>query len=423
MVVKDTKLSLVRVEYENFKKLNISQDFAADAKSVVVSGHNGAGKSSFIDGIFIALTGKEIPSNPIQVGKTQGSIKTVIKDDKAVYEATLSFKRQADDSIKREFTLKVDEVLYKNTKARDLLDEKLESIMFDVFSFIALKPMDKKKKLEELFKLDFSQIQGRKDALLEDTRKLDVKLTSYTEQINTIQLPEDGAKYEIIDISALASKLAEAKDNNAKVDKVHLAIKQAENKVTELLEVIKKAQADLDKVTLEHAELVKTSEPLKTIDIEPIQAKLNSAESNNKIVAQFAKVEELRALVEQIEAAKGQIKDKLKAVEQEKLDMIAGAGLPEGLEIGDKEVTYKGLALEEEQLSTAQLVEIGIQVLIAIGPNLKIARIKEASLLDAKTQAVIQAAVEKHGIIPFYEKVNNENLSIQINEVTSENNG
>jgi ABC-type transport system involved in cytochrome c biogenesis ATPase subunit len=52
MTVANKKLSLIRVEYENFKKLNISQEFSEDAKSVVVSGHNGAGKSSFIDGIF-----------------------------------------------------------------------------------------------------------------------------------------------------------------------------------------------------------------------------------------------------------------------------------------------------------------------------------------------------------------------------------
>ena len=53
-------MKVIELYSENFKRLNAKVKM--DGKNVTVEGKNGVGKSSFIDAIWIALTGKDIPA-------------------------------------------------------------------------------------------------------------------------------------------------------------------------------------------------------------------------------------------------------------------------------------------------------------------------------------------------------------------------
>ena len=83
---------------------------------------------------------------------------------------------------------------------------------------------------------------------------------------------------------------------------------------------------------------------------------------------------------------------------------IASAKLPiSGIEFGDGEIRYKGAPFD--QASTAQKLEVAIARIVALNPKLRLAWIRDASLLDDESYARLNELALRHDIDVLIETV------------------
>ena len=79
-----------------------------------------------------------------------------------------------------------------------------------------------------------------------------------------------------------------------------------------------------------------------------------------------------------------------------------------GLEFIDTGLSYNGLSLTEDNISTSRIIEIGIRIAIAMNPNLRIMQIKDGSLLDKDMLKTIKDICKDKDYQLFIEKVSDE---------------
>ena len=73
-------MKIVRLEAENVKRL-VAVEIAPDGSLVVIGGKNGAGKSSTLDSIAMALGGKDlVPEKPLRDGAEKGHVEVDLGD-------------------------------------------------------------------------------------------------------------------------------------------------------------------------------------------------------------------------------------------------------------------------------------------------------------------------------------------------------
>jgi len=134
--------------------------------------------------------------------------------------------------------------------------------------------------------------------------------------------------------------------------------------------------------------------------------KIKSATEHNKNNTRIGELglqqQEMIKLKTEVEGYKGTIE----ATEKKRNDLIANSQLPvEGLSFDDEEVYYKGVPLEEGQLNTALLFDIGVEVAMALNPNLKIIFLDDASLFDREHLKSIIDKIESRGYMVVAEVV------------------
>lgn len=93
-------MTITSFQASNFKKLT-AVAISPDGAVTVLSGDNGAGKSSILDGIEATLTGKDaLPEKPIRDGATKGHTETVLSISELAaannYQVWMEDARSAD---------------------------------------------------------------------------------------------------------------------------------------------------------------------------------------------------------------------------------------------------------------------------------------------------------------------------------------
>jgi DNA repair exonuclease SbcCD ATPase subunit len=388
-------MKVIELISENFKRLNAH--VVMDGKNVTVEGKNGVGKSSFIDAIWVALTGKDVPEQPIQQGKDSAKIAVTVKGD--------------DDSqfiVERKFTAAGTALTVKTqdgakfSSPQRFLDQKLGCISFDPFEFIHKQPREQKKFLMELLGIDLTEIDSTKKALLAQKDELTKqhqalkseidKLPAITEELEEKSTAEAIKRYN--------DRLDDIKEIKEKRNRWNYLINESNDisiKIQELQKKLKEMNEEIEKLKLENLE-----EP----EIGDLQAEIEAINAHNEKVKQ-QKITRLKIGQLNSITAKGKAKvEEIKKLEEERVRVITSAKMPiNGLSFGDEGLLFEGLPFTEDQLSTAKLIEAGIKISMALNPALRIMRIKDGSLLDSDTLAIIKQAAKDNDYQLFIERV------------------
>ncbi len=397
-------MRILNLQASNIKKLT-AIDITPKEDVILITGENGAGKSSVLDCITMALKGgREIPEEPIKHGEDKGKIRL----DLGEYIILRSF-------TKNNTTLQIRSKEGANQPSpQKLLDKIVGNISFDPLDFMN----NEKKKQREIFlnligvdttKLDKEEKELREERLLVGRQK-DQLVARYKEMPEWKDLKET----EEISVLSISKQLQDAIKANNDIDKFIEDNEKIKSDAMEDVEKIKDLEKELADLRLKvnNAKIVYQSSKEKIlsmikIDTSPIEDSMANLETTNSHIRdnkEKARVKtEADASVDNYEGLTKRIDEVIS--KRKKLLETAPIPVP-GLSFNDGELLYNDIPLD--QASDGEKLMISLSISMALNPTLKVLRIKDGSLLDAKNRAIISKQVKDHGYQIWFESVGSD---------------
>jgi DNA repair exonuclease SbcCD ATPase subunit len=436
--VKVTELSV-----ENFKRIT-SVNIKLRPHVTEISGANGAGKSSYIDALWVWLKGKTVaPAQPIHKGAERCRLSGKIGD----YLITRTFKRTKSQEVTTD--LRIERGNESMPPTETFMRSLIGDHMLDPGDFIKLGDAGKFDVFRSFVPgVDFKAItnQNRQDY----DRRTDINRLAKEARAaaHMISVPKDTGT-TLIDKAELVEQLRQAGETNTQIERRRANREKAVAQIAQL----RAQHADADKRFAAYAaerqtacdarvdELLAEMERLKTAiektketakeemlarsreiaveavnaltEADELQAKLDAAgplpeaidtqaltktirqaEIANEAVGRLQQREKHVKLAERYEAESTEITARMDARNKAKEDAIAEAQIPiPGITFGDGEVFLDGLPFE--QASTAQKFRIGVAIAIAKNPTLRLVWVRDASLLDDNSYELIGKLAEE----------------------------
>jgi len=406
-------MKVQHVKIKNFKGID-RQDLEVNGANVYVMGGNAKGKSSFIDAVFCQTNAAE----PLKQGERKGEISVDFGEIKAVFK--FDSKNQ-----KPELTL-FDAENKKIARPATTLDQLLGRHQFDVNSFLQKSNNERIKFLKDLCGINTDEFDREIKLLKEDIALGKKELKSKEAIVNDLNFDKDKVeKINILDVNeAYKKELAKKSERDGVIDRqaerskrtehIGAGIKELESKLMELNIELSEAEEKDAKSRVWLSE-----NPDNADEISRLESEMEIAQDHNTLVDETLKCMSLTKELEKIEESIDDSKEKVKDFEEQRNDYIAENPFPvTGLELKEDELYYKGLPLESDQINTAELIIIGLQMQHKLSKEIKIARF-DGSLLDKDNMELVENWAEKNGMQLFVELVDREanGLKIEVREV------
>lgn len=385
-------MKIIQLTAENVKRL-VAVEIKPDGNIVQITGKNGQGKTSVLDSIWWALSGaKHIQSAPIRKGANQAKIRL----DMGEIVVTRTFKREKDGEG---FTTKLEVAGAVKGSPQAMLDSLLDSLAFDPLAFARKDPKDQFEALKQFVPdVDFGAIEGQNSIDFANRKDINRRAREARTLADNIVIPANTPK-ERIDESALVAELAEAGRQNADIQmrqenrrQAALAISDKRATATELREqagaLIRQAnQIDTEAATLEDKLKNAGTLPMP-IDVAQLQARIAAARTANERVALGERKVASERVATQLEMESAELTSRMKDRDARKQAAIAAAQLPVvGIGFGDGVVLLNGVPFD--QASDAEQLKASCALAMAGSPKLRVIRVRDGSLLDEDSLALL----------------------------------
>lgn len=417
-------MKITRLEITNFKKIKAVAIEPHNAITAI-RGKNGAGKSSCLDAIAALLGGEKLcPKEPIRRGEKEALIRAKL-DQYAEFGPVIaerSFKLgengETTSTLKlyREDGLKLD-------RPQRRLDELIGSMTWDPLAFLRLPAKEQAETLRGLIGLDFSLLDAKRRAAFErrtDANRQAKALKARYDACPVIEAPD--ALVSAANLLAEQEKRqAQHEANEAKrrgLQGVREDFKRFERLIVEdkahLLMVEQQLESARQRVSAHQADLVgieKQGQALRTEieklidpDMEEIPAKLRVIEVTNECVREKQNRAALAHELKEADAEVEKLATEIDAIDRQKEEALASAHLPvPGLRFDETGVTLDGLPLD--QASQAQRIRASVAIGGALNPGLRATLIKDGSLMDEDSLALLTQEAEKADLQVILETV------------------
>ncbi len=396
--------------------------------AVVISGKNGAGKTSVLSSIVSVLAGgKNRPENLLREGKERGEIVIHIGDTNPELIAKLTVTESGETLV----VTTADGAVYKSPQA--ILDGLRGAIGFSPMEFLSIDPKAQAEMLRKLVGLDFSGLEIKRKQLF-DSRTLVNREVEQARQMVSGTPQYEGVPEVEVSVAELSLKLQEAnatnkakddswvKANNAmdELESAQLANAEAQTAVEELEAKLQAAMIALEKSNraVENAMIKSTglrnaASAMPDADPAPILEQIKNAESVNvKVRANRTR----QTWIGQLHAKEQESDDlttKIETVDKEKRDQLEAAQMPvAGLSFTESGVTFKGQPLK--QASGAEQLKVALGMGVALNPKLRVLLFKDASLLDEDSLREVEAFCEEKDVQCWLEVVGNQPGAVMI---------
>lgn len=387
---------LTQLEVENYKCIR-AINLTLGEHVTEISGHNGAGKSSTLDAIATLIIGKTAePEKIIRTGEKKCRIKGRIGD--------LWVERQYEitkyGEMTRKLRLTTAEGTFASTEAvlRDLIGQH----MLDPGLFIALKPREKLEALKVFVpNVDFAAIEKAHkrdfDRRTDVNRTADAALRAAESIIVDPKLPIASELDEMelvrqMQDAAAANQTIQRKQELVNYEQQALARK----KITlmdakEELEELQRKIRNLSDEVLEQEQAINNLPPIEPLtDIQQLADQISELRKINENVRRYQEKQKHLNLGKKLEAESAELTKSIEDRKEAKRKAIAAANLPlPGLSFGDDEILLNGEPFE--QASTAEKMTVGVALVCVRNPELRLVWVRDASLLDDKSRAHLNA--------------------------------
>jgi DNA repair exonuclease SbcCD ATPase subunit len=384
----DAPLQIVELRAENVKRLRavtIRPD--EHGNLVVLSGANGAGKSSVLDAIAMALGGADqIPSEPIRRGADRAEVVVDL----------------GEMIVRRTFTASNGGALTVTTRdgarfgsPQTLLDKLVGRLSFDPLAFSREPAKRQAEILRELLGLDFGQIDAQREALYSERAAVNKQVVQAKARLEAMPQHPD-APTEPIDVGVVASELQAAQQANQESANNLRAFERARDDVEarrSRVESLRAQLAQAEDALRSSQEAVANLEcrvaQTPPVDTAPLLARIRDAETTNRKVRENQQRQAIASELAKHQDASAAFTESIDQVDAKKAAAIAGAAMPvPGLGFDAAGiVTLNGLPLE--QASAAEKLRVSVAIGLAMNPRLRVLLIRDASLLDAASMRLV----------------------------------
>jgi recombinational DNA repair ATPase RecF len=360
-------MKILRLSIRNVKGIE-AIEIDAQGNHVLLSGANAVGKSSVLDAIVFALTGKGV-EEPLKAGARKGHAEVDIgewrvrrevkKGSKPVLSVFYGDKKGAK----------------KASPATFLKDLVGSGLAFDPLAFDKLNGREQRAALVHAAGLDLVELeQARADKYEERT--------AVNREVKRLQGVVD--TFEAFDLEGVSVEELSAKDLVAKLSSLGAA-----NNARKTL------QAELEDIAIRKAQIAERLQDIGDIDEQEI---LDLEDQVENVEVTNAKVRQKRAMdqaTEDLIAADDNstaLTEVIEKLDEEKVEQIAAAEFGiDGLQVDDEGLRVNGIPYAD--LNTTARLGIGFQIAIAQGGQPRVVLIDEASVLDrAHLEELLKAA-------------------------------
>jgi DNA repair exonuclease SbcCD ATPase subunit len=307
-------MKILNVEIHNFKNIN---DIAVplDGASVYLVGPNQSGKTSFIQGIFAALTGKEIPAEAITRGEHKASIQVTVGDAEQNVEVLFEMKH-GKRGINRQLSIRANGEPI-TAAPRTWLNDFLGDFTFDVDSLFTQQREKLMQTIAQSLGIDEetfnTQLNERIETRRQERNIFDTKETILEEYVS------NGVRsnvYQPLGYSTLNEALHNFKDADwqadlteaqAQLDKHNTALALLPDPAAEAARLKSEWSAEYDR----RMSLYKEHEERRTIQLQTLQDKMNEEAAIGSEIAQLEqRIADLRKRANSVQNRIHEIKQK-----------------------------------------------------------------------------------------------------------------
>ncbi len=406
----------MKTQKVNIKKFKCLEDFDAEinGQNILLLADNGRGKSSFMQFIRIALG----DNTCIPVDATGSG--TVIMD-KNGKELTFNVKMEGGKA-----SIKVEgEDIYIDNK-KGAISSLVGPVDFNINEFVECsktkagqkKQVDKFKEfLPQEVRLDISKHEARVKMAYDEQTEINKEKNKAGKLIQAHPLSQvdvmDLRLLQPVDTKAISQELTEARKKNDEITGVETRINERAGKITnekrEIEELGQKIQERKDKITAYDADNKKANKWLKDNEViitTTLEKKIEDAgEINNK----YNSAQELIKLQTEFEALtnqSGELTAKIESSRQAISDAIKDMATPvDGLAFFDDYLTYNGIPVSTDSLSTSEIIELGVRLKMAENPDLGILFISDGQSIGTERLKLILDIAKKNDFQVLMEQI------------------
>jgi len=413
---------IIRLHSQNVKRLS-AVEITPDGNVVVIGGRNGQGKSSVLDSIMYGLGGgSTLPQKPVRDGQPNAEV--VIDLGELIVKRTFTAAGGTNLVVTNKEGAKF-------PSPQSILDKLVGTLSFDPLEF-ARRADTQAETLRRLVGLDFSKqdteyksLYDERTAVNREAKALKIALDANPkfdgvpdEEVSTADILKEQqaaseknalnarrrARLEQSKIDAansergLATFDSQISDKRAQIEELVQAIKELETQRAVAVEDIDEQKKLIAVTEAEVAALV-------DIDLAPFVTKANTAAETNQKVRKNKE----RATTAQKHAEKQKKADdltaRLEAIEAEKTKAISDAKYPiPGLSFdASGNVVFNGIPFS--QASSADQTKVSIAIGLALNPKLRVLLIRDGSLLDEESLAMVADIAAKNDAQVWMERV------------------
>lgn len=390
---------IVKLTSENIKRLH-AVEITPEGNVVVIKGKNGQGKTSVIDSIEYALGGD--PSDRMPVRRGEAKAKVIVD--------------LGDIVVKRTFTagggtalMVTDADGVKQTSPQAILDRLVGRLTFDPLNFARQKPPQQAETLRTLLNLDFAASDKEREKVFNDrttvnrdAKGLETRISAIP-KVDGLPAQEESAAAILVEQETAAAGNQANADQRLKLQTLKEAQEGRKNDLTATEQEIKDVEAKLVKIredrdqlviwVSENATLIEREEKavaqLKDSDLTQFQTKISQVETQNRKIREQKQRAELVTQYKTKTAEAERLSTKIEELDSNKRKATTEAKYPiEGLMFDAAGgVTFNGIPFE--QCSAAEQLKVSVSIGIALNPKLKVILIRDGSLLDTESMAVL----------------------------------
>ena len=401
-------MRILNFRAENIKKL-VVVEIEPKGNMVQITGRNGAGKTSVLDSIWWALAGtRNHQPIPIRKGQKQATIEL----DLGKIIVKRKFSLQDEDRVTTQITVENKEGA-RFPSPQKMLDDLIGSLSFDPLAFCRMNASEQYRKLQEVVGVNLDSYDAaQKDDFMERRQK-NRRAKELRAAAVQVVIPE-GTPAELVSVAELAEKLKLGDQHNRdlrreenrrgelskEVTKLEssiaiqrLAIHDLEEQQLQLFSQIQEAKSISVAKKLEKEAKQQNFDSLASLpdpfDPVPIQSQIAESEAINDQVRKLHGRDDLNRQAEGVEAESQTLTDKMAARKAAIQQEIEKSDMPvPGLTLGDGTVTLDGIPFD--QASDAEQLRTSCAIAMRGNPKLRVLRIRDGSLMDEDSLALLQ---------------------------------